>query len=123
MKNLVIWQKNLFETKDKKKNNDFVEEIKNRWSNLNDTKKTPREEKILEVIKDILKFNEQNQQRKGIKILTPNQMLNRLSIHLAQLQAGNNSNKLKNEIRQLLYSLYRSKNMAKQIYKSLISII
>ena len=114
--------KKLFEIKDKKKNNDFVKEIKNRWSNLNDrTKKTPREEKILEVVKDILKFNEQNQQ--GIKILTPNQMLNRLPIPLAQLQAENNSNKLKNEIRQLLYSLYCSKNMTEQIYKSLIGII
>ena len=50
-------------------------------------------------------------------------MLNRLPIALAQLQAGNNSNKLKNEIRKLLYSLYRSKNMTKQIYKSLIGII
>ena len=50
-------------------------------------------------------------------------MLNRLIIALAQLQAGNNSNKLKNEIRQLLYSLYRSKNMTQQIYKSLISTI
>ena len=50
-------------------------------------------------------------------------MLNRLPIALAQLQAGNNSNKLKNETRQLLYSLYRSKNMTKQIYKSLIGII
>ena len=58
-----------------------------------------------------------------IKILTPNQMLSRLPIALAQLQAGNNSNKLKNEIRQLLYSLYRSKNMTEQIYKSLIGII
>ena len=44
-------------------------------------------------------------------------MLNRLPIALAQLQAGNNSNKLKNEIRQLLYSLYCSKKMTKQIYK------
>ena len=50
-------------------------------------------------------------------------MLNRLPITLAQLQAGNNSNKLKNEIRQLLYSLYRSKIMTKEIYKSLIGII
>ena len=50
-------------------------------------------------------------------------MLNTLPIALAQLQVGNNSNKLKNEIRQLLYSLYRSKNMTKQIYKSLIGII
>ena len=46
-----------------------------------------------------------------LKILTPNQMLNRLPIVLAQLKAGNNSNKLKNEIRPLLYSLYCSKNM------------
>ena len=50
-------------------------------------------------------------------------MINRLPIALAQSQAGSNSNKLKNEIRQLLYSLYRSKNMTKQIYKSLIGII
>ena len=50
-------------------------------------------------------------------------MLNRLPIALAQLQAGKNSNKLKNEIRQLLHSLYRSKNMTKQIYKSLVGII
>ena len=59
----------------------------------------------------------------GLKILTPNQMLSRLPITLAQLKAGNNSEKLKNEIRQLLYSLYRSKNLTKQLYKSLIDII
>ena len=80
-------------------------------------------DKIVNIVEKILKFNEQNQQGQGIKILTPNQMLNRLPIALAQLQAGNNSNKLKNEIRQLLYSLYRSKNMTEQIYKSLIGII
>ena len=50
-------------------------------------------------------------------------MLNGLPIALAQLQAGKNSKKLKNELRQLLYSLYCSKNMTKQIYKSLIGII
>ena len=50
-------------------------------------------------------------------------MLNRSPIALAQLKAGNNSHKRKNEIRQLLYSLYRSKNMTEQIYKSLIGII
>ena len=50
-------------------------------------------------------------------------MLNRLPIALAELQAVNNSEKLKNEIRQILYSLYRSKNMTEQIYKSLIGII
>ena len=46
-------------------------------------------------------------------------MLSRLPISLAQLKAGNNSEKLKNEIRQLLYSLYRSKKLTKEIYKSL----
>ena len=62
-----------------------------------------------------------NQRGKGIKILTPSQMLTRLPISLAQLKAGNNSEKLKNEIRQLLYSLYRSKNITKQVYNNLIS--
>ena len=60
---------------------------------------------------------------KGLKILTPDQMLSRLPITLAQLKAGNNSQKLKNEIRQLLYFLYRSKKLAKQLYKSLVDII
>ena len=55
---------------------------------------------------------------KGLKILTPDQMLSRLPITLAQLKAGNNSQKLKNEIRQLLYFLYRSKKLAKQLYNS-----
>ena len=64
-----------------------------------------------------------NQQGKGLKILTPNQMLSRLPISLAQLKTGNNSEKLKNEIREILYSLYRSKKLTKQIYKSLIVII
>ena len=64
-----------------------------------------------------------NQQGKGLKILTPSQMLGRLPISLAQLKAGNNSGKLKNEIRQLLYSLYKSKKLTKDIYKSLINII
>ena len=50
-------------------------------------------------------------------------MPNRLPITLAQLNAGNNSEKLKNEIRQLLYSLYRSKKLTKKIYKSLVDII
>ena len=50
-------------------------------------------------------------------------MLSRLPISLAQLKAGNNSAKLKNEIRQLLYSLYRSKKLTRNIYKSLIDII
>ena len=68
-------------------------------------------------------YSNRQQHGGGLKISTPNQMLCRLSIPLAQLNAGNNSEKLRNEIRQLLYSLYRSKKLAKQIYKNLIDII
>ena len=50
-------------------------------------------------------------------------MLRRLPISLAQLKAGNDSEKLKNEIRRLLYSLYRSKKLTKNICKSLVDII
>ena len=48
-------------------------------------------------------------------------MLSRLRITSAQLKAGNNSEKPRNEIRQLLYSLYRSKNVTKQVYNNLIN--
>ena len=64
-----------------------------------------------------------NQQGQGLKILTPDQMLSRLPITLAQLKAGNNSQKLINEIRQLLYSLYHSKKLTKTIYNHLINTI
>ena len=60
---------------------------------------------------------------KGLKILNTKQMFNRLPILLVQIQAGNNSNKLKNEIRQILYSLYRSKALTKTVYNNLIKII
>ena len=59
----------------------------------------------------------------GLKILTNKQMLNRLPILLAPIQAGNNSKKLKNEIRQILYSLYRSKVLTKTVYNNLIKSI
>ena len=53
----------------------------------------------------------QRQQGQGLKILIPKQMITRLPILLAQIKAGNNSQKFKNEIRQIVYSLYRSKNL------------
>ena len=80
-------------------------------------------EKIIDIVERILERNSEKEQGVGLKISTPNQMLSRLTITLAQLKAGNNSEKLKNEIRQLLYSLYRSKKLTKQLYKSLIDII
>ena len=62
---------------------------------------------MLKIVERTLEFNQLNQLGQGLKILTPNQVLSRLSIYLAQLNAGNNSERLKNEIRQLLYSFYR----------------
>ena len=99
-------------------------DLKNKIKEMSeDEKKIEKPDKILKIVEEILEFNKQNQSGKGLKILTPNQMLSRLPITLAQLKAGNNSEKLKNEIRQLLYSLYRSKKLTKQLYKSLIDII
>ena len=83
-----------------------------------------RPDEIVNIVEMILDFNKQNQQKRhSLKILTPNQMLSRLPITLAQLKAGNNSDKLKNGIRQLLYFLYRSKNMTKQVYNNLMNYI
>ena len=120
--------KKIYQTNDREEKNKLVSIIN---SGLKDLKEEAKEmtklDKIIKdpdlienIVKKILKVNEKNQQGQGIKILTPNQMLNRLPIALAQLQAGNNSNKLKNEIRQLLYSLY---HLTEQVYKSLIGII
>ena len=106
----------LFKTKDKKKNSGFVEEIKNRWNkSKNEIEKMSKDKiendkpnQILELVNEIFDFNKEIQKQKedsGLKILTPNRMLSRLPITLAQLNAGNNSEKLKNKIRQLLYSL------------------
>ena len=56
----------------------------------------------------------------GLKILTPKQMIQRLPIALAQVKAGNNSESLLNEIRQIVYSLYQSKQITKKVYNNLI---
>ena len=64
-----------------------------------------------------------NKEGKGLKILSKQQMLSRLPILLAQIQAGNNSEKLKNETRQILYSLYRSRALTKTVYNNLIKAI
>ena len=63
------------------------------------------------------------QEGTGLKILTPNQMLKRLPIALAQIKAGNNSKSLLNEIRQIVYSLYRSKEVTKKVYNNIINSI
>ena len=70
---------------------------------------------------------EESQEGEGVnemlKILTPNQMLKRLAIALAQVKAGNNSESLLNEIRQIVYSLYRSKEITRKVYNNIINSI
>ena len=87
------------------------------------TFKIEENEKIIDIVERIFELNSKNQLGLGLNILTPNQMLSRLPISLAQLNAGKNFEKLKNEIGQLLYSLYRSKKLTKNVYKSLVDII
>ena len=101
----------------------------NKAEQIAELRSTPHRQKMLKIFNCLGEiFNgptgeESTSPWEGLKILTPNQMLSRLPISLAQLKAGNNSEKLKNEIRQLLYSLYRSKKLTKQLYKSLVDII
>ena len=122
---------------------DDIEEIVNKPINSRNQEKIV---KIISLLKEILKSSNKKsveqpyttdmpklgseesaaerriQLRQGLKILTPDQMLSRLPIILAQLKAGNNSQKLINEIRELLY-LYRSKKLTKTIFNHLINAI
>ena len=91
--------------------------FKNELSDLRDEiKKTPEDEtrieqpdRVVDIFEEILDFNRQIQEGKGLKLLTLEQMLSRLPITLAQLKAGNTLENLKHEIKQLLYFLDRSK--------------
>ena len=85
-----------------KEYNDLV----NKAEQITKLRSTEPWQKMLKILNYLEIFNWPTE-GKGLKILTPDQMLNRLPITLTQLKAGNNSEKLKNEIRQLLYSLYR----------------
>ena len=79
--------------------------LKEKIENLTEEEKEiEKPNEIVDIVEKILKLHQRGQY---LKILTSNQILNRLPISLAQLNAGNNSKKLKNEIGQLLYSLYR----------------
>ena len=75
----------------------------------------------IEMLSDANYNAKQNETKgKGLKILTPKQMLQRLPISLAQVKAGNNSESLLNEIRQIVYSLYQSKQITKKVYNNII---
>ena len=95
----------------------------NDYTPKDDADKIKKNEKIIDIVERILYFNQLNQSGQGLRILTPSQMLGRLLISLAQSNAENNSEKRKNEIKQILYFLHRSKKLTKNIYKSLVDII
>ena len=125
----------------KNKQNDFL----NKLTNIKIGRKTLEQEKIInnlkkfyysrqEVINFFRDFTEmlsdanykakQNETKgKRLQILTPKQMLQRLPIALAQVKAGNNSGNLLNEIRQIIYSLYQSKEIAKKVYNNLMEFL
>ena len=123
--------RDLYRINDKKKNNDLVNliksglsDLKNEIENMDDEEKEiEKPNEIVNIVEEILEFNKQKPEGKRLKILTPDQMLSRLPSTLAQLKAGNNFEKLKNKIRQILYSLYQSKNLTKKIYNHLINVI
>ena len=123
--------KKLRETKGKR-NEDQVYLIKEilddvkKYNKIAEAKKYVIEgnENKINIVELILCFNQLEQQEgQGLNILTPDQKLTRLPITLAQLNAGNNCKKLKNKSRQLLYSLYHSKNLTKTIYNNLVNAI
>ena len=125
----------------KKKQNDFL----NKLTNIKFGRKTLEQEKIInnferfyvsrqEVINFFRDYTEmfsdanyrakQNDTKEaGLKTLTPKQMLQRLPIALAQVKVGNNSENLLNEIRQIIYSLYQSKEITKKVYNNLIKLL
>ena len=99
------------------------EKTKNNIKNLYDSR-----EKVVQLFNDYAKNMSKNiydskQKRTGLKILRPNQMLKRLPIALAQIKAGNNSESLLNEIREIVYSFYRSKKIIKKVFNNIIKSI
>ena len=108
-------------TKNNNNNNNNLADLMMKLKNnlTNNAKKIRNRNNMVEIVELILKFNQLEQEGSGLNILTPNRMLRKLPVSSAQLKAGNNSEKLKNEIRQILYSLNRLKKLTKNIYKSL----
>ena len=105
----------LYTANDKSENNKLVSMIKSGLDDLKseigdmsiEEKEIEEPRKLVDIVERVREFNDVNQRGQGLKMVTPNQTLSRLPITLAQLKAGNNSEKLKNKIKQLLYSLYR----------------
>ena len=93
--------------------------------NAANRKKIPKNEKtgeVIDIVEEILLFNKQ-QDGSGFKISAPKQMLQRLPITLAQVKAGNTSANLLNEIRRIICSLYRAKEITKKVYSEIMNSI
>ena len=121
-----------------KRQNEFL----NKLSNIKIGKKGPEQKEVINNLENFYKSREEainffrdyekmvldasykskldETKGKGIKILAPKQMLQRLPKALAQVKAGNNSESLLNEIRQIVYSLYQSKRITKNVYNNII---
>ena len=103
----------LYNTNDKKSNSDLaitskLNDLKKEVEKISkDEKEIEKLNRIVDIVEKTLEFNKQKQEWQGLKILTQDQILSRLPISLARAKAENNSVKPKNEIRQLLHSLYR----------------
>ena len=110
-------------------NNEDIKNKKDAYKKFKDLKNNVKSDELKDIIKElehaIFGYDYENEELSGsgLKTLTNKQMLNHLPILLAQIQVGNNSTKLKNEARQILYSLYRSKVLTKTVYNNLIRAI
>ena len=118
-RNYLLYQTPSYLTKvlydrDEIKNNEIIKNTNNGMIELRNSinskeiLENENPEKVVNIVEKIIDFNK-TQKSKGLKILTPKQMLQRLPIAFAQVKAGNTSENLLNEIRQIIYSLYREK--------------
>ena len=106
-------------------NSEDIKDNKDARKKFKKLKKDVESDELKNIFKELERsiFGYEELSGSELKILTDKQMLNRLPILLAQIQPGNNSVKLTNEARQILYSLYRSKELAKTVYNNLIKAI
>ena len=106
-------------------NNEHIKNKNDPREELKTLKNNVKNGELKHIVKELERaiFGYEESSGLGLKILTNKQMLNRLPILLTQIQAGNNSIKLRNEARQIFYSLYRSKELTKTVYNNLIKAI
>ena len=103
--------------------NSGLRDLKEEIENMSEQEKRIKNPNgVVDIVEMILEFNRQ-QNWQGLNILTPSQMLSRLPNSLAHLKAGNNSEKIKTKIKQLLYSFCSSKKLTKPLYKRLVDYL